>query len=111
MAKQLQVTAPLVVLKIKDGTRRHIYTGGLVPDDADPKHVEQLKKLDMVGEAKAAPTPEPEESSTPARSASKGDWVAYATDEARGADRLSTEDAEKLNRDDLAAKYLGPKGD
>jgi hypothetical protein len=43
----------------------------------------------------------------PAKSASKPEWVAYATDEARGADRMSAEDAEKATRDELAAKFGG----
>lgn len=45
---------------------------------------------------------------TPAKSASKVDWVAYATDEARGELRLTPEDAEALTRDQLAVKYLEP---
>jgi len=40
----------------------------------------------------------------PARSASKSDWKAYAV-----AHGVAEEDAEKLNRDELAEKFLGPK--
>lgn len=43
----------------------------------------------------------------PAKSASKAVWVAYATDEARGDDRLSDGDAGALTRDQLADKYHG----
>ncbi|MFF0721340.1 hypothetical protein [Micromonospora sp. NPDC003816] len=46
----------------------------------------------------------------PSRSASKAAWVTYATSEA-GGNRFSVEDAEKLTRDQLAEKYLGPKED
>jgi hypothetical protein len=45
---------------------------------------------------------------TPGRSASKADWVTYAASPAGG---MTREDADKLTRDDLAVKYLGPKGD
>jgi hypothetical protein len=62
------------------------------------------------------PDPEPhpvvdvQQASPPARSASKADWVAYATSDA-GGKRFAVEDAEKLTRDQLAEKYLGPKED
>ncbi|TCB97577.1 hypothetical protein E0H26_11705 [Micromonospora zingiberis] len=46
----------------------------------------------------------------PSRSASKAAWVTYVTSEA-GGNRFSVEDAEKLTRDQLAEKYLGPKED
>lgn len=52
----------------------------------------------------------PETASTPTKSSSKADWVTYATDEARGEQRLTTEEAEKATRDELAAKYLGAEG-
>ena len=110
MAKQLQVTAPLVILKVKDGTRRHLYAGTPVPDDADTDHVKHLKELGMIGQVEA-PAPAKSESKSedgpPAKSASKADWVAYATDDARGEDKLSQDDAEALTRDRLAEKYLG----
>lgn len=106
-SKQLKVTAPLVVLKVSDGTYRHLYDGVPVPEDADADHVKQLRKLGMLGEVEA-PKSEPDGADrTPTKSSSKADWVTYATDEARGDDRLSAEDAEALTRDDLAAKYLG----
>ncbi len=53
-------------------------------------------------------TPEGEDGA-PARSASKADWVAYATDDARGDDRLSSEDADAATRDELAERFLGAK--
>jgi hypothetical protein len=45
----------------------------------------------------------------PARSASKADWVTYASSPAAGDKRMTAADAEALTRDDLAAKFLGPK--
>lgn len=116
MAKQLIVSSPLVVLKMKDGSRVHIYEGGPVPAGADQDHVQHLIEAGMILKAEVVEVPatpgEPEpEASTPTRGSSKADWVAYATAEARGEDRLTTEDAEKLNRDELAVKYLGAKGE
>lgn len=107
MAKQLIVSSPLVVLKMQDGSRVHIYEGGPVPAAADQGHVRHLLKEGMLieaSEAEATPV-----ATTPTRGSSKADWVAYATDEARGEDRLSSEAAEQLTRDDLAVKYLGAK--
>ncbi|GAA1026836.1 hypothetical protein GCM10009557_05950 [Virgisporangium ochraceum] len=42
----------------------------------------------------------------PTRSASKGDWVKHAT-----AQGMTEADAEALTRDQLAERFLGPKGD
>lgn len=46
------------------------------------------------------------ESTVPAKSASKGDWVAYATSQARGEEQLTTEQAEALTKDQLADMFL-----
>jgi hypothetical protein len=48
---------------------------------------------------------------SPSRSASKADWAAFATAGAPEDLRLTAEQAEALTRDQLADKYLGPKGD
>lgn len=48
-------------------------------------------------------------SEPPSRSGSKADWVAYATAEARGDDRLTAEEADAATRDELAERFLGPK--
>lgn len=61
------------------------------------------------------PEPEPEVSEPetptgpPKWSASKADWVAYATSEAAGDKRLTKEQADDLNHDKLAEHFLGPK--
>lgn len=41
----------------------------------------------------------------PSKSASKSDWVAYATSEDRGDDRLTEEQANELTRDQLVERY------
>lgn len=71
---------------------------GYVVEDASP------------GEPEPAPA-EPENVKAPGRSASKTDWVAYATTGAPEGLRLTEEQAEALTRDQLAEKYLGPKED
>lgn len=42
---------------------------------------------------------------TPAKSASKADWVAYATDDARGEDKLDAEVADKATKDQLVDMF------
>ncbi|HXH77310.1 hypothetical protein [Nocardioides sp.] len=61
-------------------------------------------RAEVAPETVAPPVP----NGTPAKSASKVDWVTYATDEARGEQRLTPEDAEAATRDQLAEKYLAP---
>ncbi|RGC68426.1 hypothetical protein C5N14_13650 [Micromonospora sp. MW-13] len=81
------------------------YTGGLTPSA-----LAYFQGAGYKVEQVAEPAPAEEGGKTPARSASKADWVAFATSEA-GGQRFSAEDAEKLTRDQLAEKYLGPKQD
>lgn len=50
-----------------------------------------------------------DDGAVPTRGAAKGKWVAYATHEDRGEDRLTEDDAKAATRDELADKYLGPK--
>lgn len=53
------------------------------------------------------PEPAPDQPELPGRSASKTDWVMYASSPAGG---MTVEAAEALTRDDLAERFLGPKG-
>jgi hypothetical protein len=54
-----QVTAPLVIVRDKDGVSHHVYQDGFLPDGSDPEHVKQLlaEKLVAVVDA-AAPASE-----------------------------------------------------
>lgn len=54
------VTAPLVVLKKKDGSYQHIYAGGPVSEDGDAEHIKQLLAEKMIEKVKAAPAAAPE---------------------------------------------------
>lgn len=104
MAGVYVVTAPYVTVDQGDAVRG-FYAGASF--EAEDDAVAHLLRKGMVVEA-TEPEPEPESEpagQTPAKSASKADWVAYATDEARGEDRLSEEEADALTRDELAAKY------
>lgn len=87
-----------------DGRERIALRGETV--DIDPDAYDQ--HLPMGAFVEEAPEDE-EKDGTPVRSASKADWVAYATDEARGDDRLTPEDADAATRDELAERYLGAK--
>lgn len=65
--------------------------------------VEELDSLEDAGEpAKDDGGDEPK---PPARSASKADWVAYAT-----AQGMDADEADKLTRDQLAERFLDSKG-
>lgn len=114
MTERLIVTSPLVILKTTTGAYVHVYKGAPVPLEADPAHVADLKASGMVGAVEDDPPAAPEaveDETVPTRGSSKKDWVAFATAEDRGADRLTEDDAEKLTRDELAEKYLGAKED
>lgn len=105
-----KVTAPLVIVPNADpgvGGDGYFYAGAVIPGGFNDERCDQLVKEGFLEKVKAEPTPAPVAPAVPAKSASKGDWVAYATDEARGADRLTPEDADAMTRDQLAEKYLG----
>lgn len=115
----LIVTAPLVVLLTKDGSRVHLYDGAPVPDNADPDHVRDLKDGGMVGKAsKAEPTGDPGTST--AGSGTKEPTVeeikaAVGEDKEKAAEALKTEQAGK-NRSTLVKHLEGivnaaPAGD
>lgn len=59
-----------------------------------------------VEKAGAASTAAKDDGGAPARSASKADWVAYATSTEGG---MAEAEAEGMTRDQLADKFLGPK--
>ncbi len=63
----------------------------------------------MVEKVKAE-KPAKDEGKALTKASSKADWVAFATDDARGDDKLSAEDAEAMTRDELAEKFT-PSGD
>lgn len=109
-SKQLVVKAPLVIIRNADGSRQHLYAGTPVPDEVDTEHRDQLLEEGMLAKvdvADPAPAEEPADTGdkVPAKSASKADWVAYATDDARGDDRLTKEEADALTKEQLAEKY------
>lgn len=91
------VTAPLVIVRQKDGSRVHVYAGAPVPKDADREHLEQLIDQDMV---EKAAEPESDEDGAPAKSAAKAEWEAYAR--AQGA---TDEDLEGKTKDELVSTY------
>lgn len=80
----------------------------LVPESA-------LERMTKQGWKPVSPAEQAEEqgleppADAPARSATKGDWVTYATAEDRGAAALDAETAESMTRDGLAEHFLGPK--
>lgn len=108
-----KVTAPLVIVPNADpdqGGDGYFYAKAVIPDGYNDERCKQLVKDGMLEKVKADKGSSSDAGDKdPTRSSSKADWVAYATDDARGDQKLSTEDAEALNRDELAEKFLGPK--
>lgn len=90
------VTAPLVIARDETGRQHHLYAGAVLSDNVDPAQLKQLIESDMVAEATAdEPTDGP-----PAKSASKGDWEAYAR--SQGA---TDDDLEGKTKDELVSTY------
>lgn len=104
IAMAYKVTAPLVIVRDNTGTMHHVYENGLLPDNADKKHVEQLLDSGMVEKAKAAPAP-PTEDAQPAGNADRATWAAWAEKKGATADELKDQADGGLSRDDLRAKY------
>lgn len=98
-----KVIAPLVqVLPASNddfGGDGYFYHDAVIPAGWNDKRCKELVKdrmLEKVDDPKAGAL---------AKSASKADWVAFASDDARGESKLSAEDAEALTRDELAEKF------
>ena len=93
------VKVPLVIARDTEGKDRYLYRGAIVPSDVPPAEVQRLVDGEFLGQVGGEPA------TTPARSAVKADWVAFAV--AQGMDKA---DAEKLKKEELLAKY-GDAGD
>lgn len=99
-----RVTAGAVVAQTEgsEGSERYFYRGSILSGVSAGEAarllglglVETVEEIDSDGAEKV-----------PAKSASKADWVAYATDDARGDDRLTKEEADALTKEQLAEKY------
>jgi hypothetical protein len=99
---------PKVRVTVKD-KRRTLAKGDMVPAGVSDAELANLVSFGAIAGASGGGEEEDQKvavPSTPTKGSSKADWVAYATDEARGEDRLSDEEAEELTRDQLAAMYL-----
>lgn len=98
-----KVTAPLVIVKDKDGVMHHVYEGGLVPDNADPEHLKQLRTSGMVKSVKATEAPaEPKADGAPKGNASREEWAGWAAKQ--GAPEEETREG-GLSQTDLRDKY------
>lgn len=84
---------------------RYFYDGAIIPAGYNDERCKELAKDGMLEEVSASESSSDDADKAPARSASKADWVAYATDEARGDDQLSDEDANALTKDELVERY------
>lgn len=111
MAGKTYVSAvPLTMVRTVSGGYQNVLQGDPIPGEAvDPKDLKRLVRKGFLKEFKEVEKKaESAKPSVPAKSAAKADWVAYATDEARGNDRLTPEDADGKTRDELA-EFFTPK--
>lgn len=83
---------------------RYFYEGAVIPAGFNDERCKELAEDGMLEQISSTDSSD-EEGKAPAKSAAKGDWVAYATDEARGDDQLSEEDANALTKDELVERY------
>lgn len=112
MAKYV-VTAEYVTLRTRtpDGVRQvGMYKGAPVPDDVPADQIDHHLRRSLIRAVDDEPEPPADTveqvndiAPTPARSASKGDWVAYATGHG-----VTETDAKAATRDQLADRFLGP---
>lgn len=110
-----RVTAEYVTLKVKDAAGAFVivgfYKGGVVSQEVETESLQHhldsgmVEEVDLDESGDDGAEVEVVEVETPARSASKGDWVAFATDEARGEGRLTEDEANGFTRDQLADRY------
>lgn len=102
-----KVTSPLVIVPNADGESGdgYFYRDAVIPDGFNDERCKVLAQEGLLEQVKAEEIEEISKPSAPTKSASKADWVAYATDEARGADKLSAEEAEAKTRDELVAIF------
>lgn len=114
---QYVVSAPCVVLPVQaigsGPVRREFYQGAVLPDGVDEaalkRHlrkgmIEEFEPLDVEGVEDPGPANDPGAPvALPNKSASKADWVAYATSDEGG---MAQAEAEAMTRDELAEKYL-----
>jgi hypothetical protein len=97
-----QVDAPLVIVKDKGGVMHHVYQGGLLPENADEKHVKQLLAEKMVSKTKVADQPT---DAAPQGNASREAWAEFAKGKGASEDELKDPAEGGLSRDDLREKY------
>jgi hypothetical protein len=93
-------TKGVAEIDVPEDDRQHPMSRALAYFRAQGYGVEELDTVEDVPEPV-----EDEPKPPPARSASKADWVAYATSQGMDAD-----EADKLTRDQLAERFLDSKG-
>lgn len=98
------VTKPLIVVRDELGAQHMFYEGASFSSEGlDKDHVEQLEEEGFIEEREEPELPEnagDQGDGAPTKSASKGDWEAYAR--SQGA---TDEDLDGLTKDELVAKY------
>lgn len=97
-----KVTAPLVIIANDDGTSGdwYGYVDAVVPQGLNDKRCEQLVEEGMLEKVSASEADSSASDGPPAKSASKGDWEAYAR--SQGA---TDADLEGKTKDDLVDAY------
>lgn len=87
------VNAPLVVARQENGSHIYLYHGAPVPSSVHPDEVKRLKADGML----SSDADEASADSSPAKSATKDEWVAFA--ESKGDSDASSKTKEQLVAD------------
>lgn len=97
--------------KQSDMTKVQNAAGEVLPDEVPKSWIgtdllaEGTKAAGRKAKAEGDSSSTPDPNALPAKSASKADWVAYATADERGEAKVDPEKADALTRDELAALF------
>lgn len=95
-----------VVQDAKTGQYHHLYQGAPVPESVSSEDIERLTDEGFIREAPKEQAPaEVDPNEPPKKAASKPEWVAFASNDARGEAKLSAEEAEALTKEQLVEKF------
>lgn len=100
MAKALFGKAPLTVCRSQTGGYVQVYAGQPAPGDITKDDAERLLEEDYLEEREVAAAVDDDSDGPPAKSAAKGDWVAFAVSQG-----MSEEDANAATKDQLVEQY------
>lgn len=106
-----QVTAPLVLVKDREGKTHHVYEKGVI-EWLSPEQESHLLGLGMVVKVGGAPAAGSDDSAAgdevadkPKQASTKAAWVEYAVSGAPEGQRISEAEAESLTKAELVERF------